>query len=163
MPLKDKTARKAYAALRYQTYKEDWAPKYAAHREANREKNRLYQIAYRTANPPDPEVAKARAAAYYQTHKEENRAKAARRRARLRALETENVLISELFARDGGICGICRKKVEWNPANPRMIPSHDHIIPVAKGGPNTYANSQLAHLWCNQSKGARGQAQPRLF
>ena len=166
MPLKDKAARKASAALRYQTHKDEWGPKYAAHREANREKNRTYAAAYYRAHRDDDgqkEVAKKRAAEYYRTHKEENRAKAATRRARLRALEAEKVLISELYTRDKGICGICHRRVEWEPKNPRMIPSHDHIIPVAQGGPNTYANARLAHLWCNQSRGTRGHGQPRLM
>lgn len=164
MPLKDITARKAYAAARYAASKDQLAPAYAAHRAANREKNRLYAESYRRTHPPDPfEIRQARAAAYYQTHKEENRAKAAARRARVRQLEAERVLISALYERDKGTCGICCKRVEWEPINRRMIPSIDHIIPVSKGGGTTYANSRLAHLWCNQSRGNRGHAQPRLL
>lgn len=31
----------------------------------------------------------------------------------------------------------------------------DHIIPLSKGGEHSYRNVQLAHAFCNQSKGSK--------
>ena len=35
----------------------------------------------------------------------------------------------------------------------RWAPSADHIIPISKGGPDTPANLQAAHMACNAAKG----------
>jgi 5-methylcytosine-specific restriction endonuclease McrA len=37
-----------------------------------------------------------------------------------------------------------------------MRPSHDHVVPLTKGGSNTPDNVRLAHRGCNSSKGNRG-------
>ena len=53
-------------------------------------------------------------------------------------------------------CAICGRPVDFDlkPPDP-MAPSVDHIIPISKGGhPSDLANLQLAHLCCNQKKGA---------
>lgn len=78
------------------------------------------------------------------------------RRARLRGVETDGVDLAELYYRDKGICQHCKKRVDlrWNFPHPGSA-SHDHIIPLRKGGSDTLHNSQLAHLGCNMSKGAR--------
>jgi 5-methylcytosine-specific restriction endonuclease McrA len=55
-----------------------------------------------------------------------------------------------VFARDKGVCGICGKPVEMN-SNWEL----DHIVPLSKRGPHSYANVQLAHMKCNRSKGNR--------
>lgn len=31
----------------------------------------------------------------------------------------------------------------------------DHIVPLAEGGEHSYANVQVAHVFCNRSKGGR--------
>lgn len=61
----------------------------------------------------------------------------------------ERVYRSVLFRRDKGRCGLCGKKVD--PANWHM----DHIVPLSQGGEHSYANMQVAHPFCNVSKGAR--------
>ena len=47
-------------------------------------------------------------------------------------------------------CYWCRRP--WTKARK---PTHDHIIPIAKGGPNSPENAVCACLQCNQSKGSR--------
>lgn len=72
------------------------------------------------------------------------------REARIRgAGEIEEIGIQELMERDGFLCGLCCSPVE------RRNASIDHILPVARGGSHTWRNVQLAHLRCNQVKGAR--------
>lgn len=51
-------------------------------------------------------------------------------------------------------CGLCDKPInpfsEYPSAEYGTI---DHIVPMSKGGPHTWANVQAAHLGCNLSKG----------
>jgi 5-methylcytosine-specific restriction endonuclease McrA len=42
-----------------------------------------------------------------------------------------------------------RKKVD--PANWHL----DHVVPLSRGGEHSYANVQVAHPFCNLSKGPR--------
>lgn len=53
---------------------------------------------------------------------------------------------NQVWTRDNGKCVICgsSERLEF-----------DHIIPLAKGGANTYRNLQLLCEKCNRSKGAR--------
>lgn len=74
----------------------------------------------------------------------------AKRRARKRMLPVEDVDPRLVFERDGGICGICGESID--PSDWHL----DHIIPLAQGGPHTYANTQATHPFCNLSKGGRG-------
>lgn len=130
----------------------------AAWRAANRERIRAYRASYRLTHPPSEEAkAKRRAslAAWKKANSEKVAASNHTRRARKRNLPSERVLLPVLFERDGGICGICKKRVYKNARDVGMKPSHDHVIPISKGGHNTYANAQLAHRRCNSVKGAR--------
>lgn len=70
-----------------------------------------------------------------------------KRRAMLACVPSEPVNIFELFKRDNGVCRICLKPVDQKSM------SQDHIVPITKGGHDTWANSQLAHLSCNIQKG----------
>lgn len=73
----------------------------------------------------------------------------AARRARVRGAFVERVYRSVVWRRDEGVCGICGK-----PADP--LDFHvDHVVPLALGGAHSYANVQVAHPFCNRSKGAR--------
>ena len=56
---------------------------------------------------------------------------------------------NHLINRDGAICKICKKGF----ASKKDI-TIDHIIPFSKGGLDEVENFQLAHLECNQEKGA---------
>lgn len=71
------------------------------------------------------------------------------RRAKALGLEGDSTIsLTELYKRDKGVCGICKKDVKPKEA------SIDHVIPMDDGGPHTWDNVQLAHLSCNCSKGA---------
>ena len=76
------------------------------------------------------------------------------RRARKRGVDAERVVAAEVFDRDGWLCGICGGEVdsglEWPDSGSASL---DHVVPLSKGGAHTYENTQLAHLFCNVSKG----------
>lgn len=37
--------------------------------------------------------------------------------------------------------------------DPKLMPTHDHVIPLSKGGNHSYENAGLAHKSCNSAKG----------
>jgi hypothetical protein len=142
-------------AERRRKYKEQdpgfWRRHYAANRErikqarrdwfkANRDRALATAKAYATANPDLIRVI--------------GRKSRQTRRARLKELFVEAVDALVIFDRDKGICGICKLSVErdsdWHV---------DHVVPLAKGGEHSYANTQLAHGSCNRAKGARSPPQ----
>jgi len=87
---------------------------------------------------------------------ESKRASDQRRRAWKLGAETEKFTTAEIFERDGWCCGICSKPVDPTLAYPdRLSASLDHIVPLSLGGAHTRANTRLAHLWCNVSRGNR--------
>lgn len=68
------------------------------------------------------------------------------------------ITLKKLVKRDGLRCRICGGMCDWNDCSwtgysGPMYPSVDHIIPLAKGGPHTWENVQVAHLMCNSEKG----------
>lgn len=85
----------------------------------------------------------------------------ARRRKRERSLTYKPIPLTKLIERDCGICQLCGEPVDitdgWYDANGgfhigRDYPTVDHIIPLSKGGDNTWDNVQLAHHRCNSGK-----------
>jgi 5-methylcytosine-specific restriction endonuclease McrA len=81
------------------------------------------------------------------------------RRARKQAAPfIEYAALDVIYARDRGICSLCHLHVK------RADASRDHIIPVSKGGEESYRNVVLAHIACNSSKKDRTVTQQmRLF
>lgn len=68
----------------------------------------------------------------------------------------EIIKFSEVYHRDGGICGLCHEIVDKDLTFPDPgYGTIDHIIPLSKGGPHQYENVQLAHSSCNSKKGNR--------
>lgn len=100
---------------------------------------------------PAPADANAKHARWRAAHPATYRAwavrNAAKRRARLRGVHVEDVDPRALFERDEGLCGICGDPVD------RERFDVDHIVPLAQGGEHSYANTQIAHVFCNRSKG----------
>jgi 5-methylcytosine-specific restriction endonuclease McrA len=69
-----------------------------------------------------------------------------------------------VYERDGWRCGICHRLVKRDAKAPHPLsPSLDHIVPLAAGGPHSYANVQCAHFICNSLKSHTGPGQLRLF
>jgi len=79
------------------------------------------------------------------------------RRAVKRGADAEHYTTAEIAARDKHRCQLCGGKVDMALRAPDpMSPTIDHIVPISRGGDDTKANVQLAHLGCNSSKGNRG-------
>lgn len=61
-----------------------------------------------------------------------------------------------IASRDGWRCGLCRRKVDARlSSRDDWGPTIDHILPISVGGLDEPANVQLAHRFCNLSKGNR--------
>lgn len=64
-----------------------------------------------------------------------------------------------LGIRDRWRCWLCGDSIDQNLPHPHpMSASIDHVTPKAKGGTDTEANIRIAHLICNERKGARAMA-----
>lgn len=72
-----------------------------------------------------------------------------RRRAREYAAFVEDVEPIMVWSRDNGVCHICGEEVSFYKMH------LDHVIPISKGGPHSYANIKASHPDCNQWKHAR--------
>lgn len=73
----------------------------------------------------------------------------------------KDIEIRELARRNGDVCALCGKAVDWNDYEVRengvivcgnYYPSIDHVIPLALGGKHEWKNVQLAHRRCNYLK-----------
>jgi 5-methylcytosine-specific restriction endonuclease McrA len=69
------------------------------------------------------------------------------RRAQKLAQYVEHVDRLVVLERDDGVCGICSLDVD--PLSFHV----DHVVPLARGGEHSYANTQIAHPVCNVCKG----------
>lgn len=83
-------------------------------------------------------------------------------RARIAGVPWEYVSLARVAERDSWTCGICREPVppdwSWEDGR-RLMPSLDHVVPIERGGEHLYGNVQLAHFFCNLSKGS-GKREP---
>jgi len=60
------------------------------------------------------------------------------------------------IARDKPACHICGRPIDYSL--PHLDPMSfvvDHVMPLAKGGPDTLDNKKAAHRECNSKKRAR--------
>lgn len=128
-----------------------------AWRQANREKVR---VSNRRSHKNNPE-SRMRASARWRAKNPEvvaamGRRAATRRRVRLLAAESGPYLEALIFERDSWVCQLCLLPIDptLNGRHP-MSKSIDHRIPLSRGGADTEANVQAAHLGCNSRKGAR--------
>ncbi len=125
----------------------------ANQREASRRWNKGHlqrmKEAQRRWAAKNPEKIKAINHKYRSTHIDIVLESNLRRRMRERGNGViERIYRNVVWSRDDGICGICKLPVKgkWEL---------DHRIPIARGGPHTYANVQVAHPKCNRHKGAK--------
>jgi hypothetical protein len=64
-----------------------------------------------------------------------------------------SIPLTEIYTRDAGRCGLCRRHVRFDLQAPHpKSATLDHIIPVGKGGLHVRSNVQLAHYGCNSAK-----------
>lgn len=70
-------------------------------------------------------------------------------RARARGAPAVRYTEQQVWERGGGRCYLCGCPLD--PAHWQI----EHVIPVARGGPDVLANVMPAHRACNQAKGAR--------
>ena len=62
----------------------------------------------------------------------------------------------EVFQRDGYVCHLCGDMTNPQAVYPALdMPTLDHVVPLARGGHHTQANTKTAHLLCNSLKGHR--------
>ena len=72
----------------------------------------------------------------------------------MKKVEKESVDPFKVFDRDGWVCQMCgvptprELRATWEDNAPEL----DHIIPLSKGGPHTYKNTQCSCRKCNQRK-----------
>lgn len=98
-----------------------------------------------------------RTTAYDRQYRAENASRVAeknrRRRARLLDAWIEDVDIAVVYNSGDGLCGICGAFIDLALDWPhRMSLTLDHIVPLARGGEHSYANTQVAHAVCNSRK-----------
>ncbi len=80
----------------------------------------------------------------------------ARKRARRYGVAYETVSPALVFERDGWQCQICRQAtpIELRGSHDDKAPELDHIVPMSKGGPHSYTNTQCLCRACNRNKGS---------
>lgn len=67
-----------------------------------------------------------------------------------------SITLAKLYKRDHGVCYLCGKHLILNNDYNRFdAPTIDHVIPIAKGGTNTWGNVKLACRDCNVKKGTK--------
>lgn len=97
-----------------------------------------------------------------------------KRRTRRNIIESQrhdDVTLDRLFKKDKGICYLCGrpcdysdfKKIDSYIVTGNRYPSIEHIVPISKGGTDTWDNVRLAHRICNSFKGNKITEQLPLF
>jgi 5-methylcytosine-specific restriction endonuclease McrA len=121
--------------------------------------------AYRRAQiAKDPEKYKQQDKDYYKRypHKktEWNRRKDRKARARLRQVKSVNFSTKDVLDLWGTECHICNTSIDMRLTRNCGEPGWeyglhlDHVIPLAKGGPNIISNVKPSHATCNIRKSA---------
>jgi 5-methylcytosine-specific restriction endonuclease McrA len=89
--------------------------------------------------------------------RDRKRAARDRRDSRIKSAERETVVARKVFDRDGWMCRLCGVATpkELRGTYEHNAPEMDHVVPVARGGAHTYANTQCLCRSCNGWKSAR--------
>lgn len=91
----------------------------------------------------------------------DNKKREVSRRIKIKQARVDtDITVKRLFLRDRGVCWICGKICDlhdWAEVNGTIIcgneyPSIDHVIPLSKGGKDSWDNVRLAHRICNSIK-----------
>ena len=130
-------------------------------RERKRERDRVYRQRHaeaiserrRIKRAENPEPNRQRVREWAQANPDRARALSARTQQRRRARKAHVVsgpwTRDQVWLRDEGRCWICGGPL--SPENWHV----DHVIPISRGGPDTFENVRAAHPACNIRKGAR--------
>lgn len=98
-------------------------------------------------------------------HRASGAKKEAMRRARIVAQCIDSdITIEGLIARDGNRCYLCGCETDFNDHfideggafhTGDSYPTIEHVVPLAKGGTHSWANTKVACFGCNTAKGTR--------
>jgi len=78
------------------------------------------------------------------------------RRQRMRAIIHSQYSRYEIFSKDNFVCHICGSSIDMDAVAPAPLsPSIDHVVPISKGGDDTFDNVKAAHFICNSIKSDR--------
>jgi 5-methylcytosine-specific restriction endonuclease McrA len=85
-----------------------------------------------------------------------------RRKARkLNTVVEKGISVLSLKKQHGTKCHYCQKEMDFSKGVGRKFNSDmatiEHLIPLARGGEHTFANTVLACRFCNISRGAKSQ------
>ena len=152
-------ADRAYHRSRYPLIKEKENARNKIYRENNREKESLRRKKYTKQNL---EKEKERNKQYYKDNPRKSAEKHRRRRAKklnngFEIYKTEKVL--ELY---GTKCHLCDKDIDMQASRKVGVGNWeyglhiDHLVAIAKGGPDTLLNVRPAHAICNLKKQTGG-------
>jgi 5-methylcytosine-specific restriction endonuclease McrA len=121
--------------------------KHTEWRHNNRDHANAYQRKLRKDNPR-----------FLELHNATSR----RRRARIRNQGFEFFTETDVINAYGSDCHLCSKPIDLNAPRHAMLGTNwenglhiDHLIPIAKGGPDILDNVRPAHAFCNLSKGTK--------
>jgi hypothetical protein len=148
-----------------QQHSEERRRRSAQWRAANADRVRSANAAWRQDHPDyqrdwvatNRECDRARKRTWAQANPDKVRAQAQRHRARKLSNGAIEVFDdAEIFERDQWVCQVCGSPIDRLLTWPDpMSVSLDHVVALVNGGVHTRANTQSAHLRCNQRKGAR--------
>lgn len=90
-------------------------------------------------------------------HKERKRAAKAKRHKRIKSADSETVWPNKVFKRDQWKCQLCGIETPktLRGTHEHNAPELDHVLPLARGGSHSYANTQCLCRSCNGWKAAR--------
>jgi hypothetical protein len=75
------------------------------------------------------------------------------RKARLLGVESSPYTVADILTRDGIGCWLCPLPMDMTLRVPaRLAPTVDHVVPLARSGPDTLENVRMAHFICNSLK-----------
>jgi len=95
-----------------------------------------------------PKPKKKKTAAVIAGKKAYNR----KRRATKRNVVCATVTMDAVVKAHGARCHICKKKIDLSLTSGMMMPSIDHVVPLAAGGWHDVINCKPAHFICNSKK-----------
>ncbi len=143
----------------YAENKEEFLDKCRERHQMNRDQRLVVQAEWRRKNPnnrtdwylKNREKELQRSRQYGKDNPEKVSDWCRKRRARKNNAEGQHspAEVTDLFARQRGLCASCKSKLSVRKPNRYHI---DHIVPISKGGSDWISNIQLLCPPCNSSK-----------